>query len=114
MKSSKRQHPSSREIPSLNFQPADSRTFLERGRSLTRSTPTRGKMFGFANALLASHALRPGTGRAPEETGRARHSVRAVVCLARPGAHGVTRPTSLELGAWSFSGCWSLGFGGLR
>jgi len=27
-------------------------------------------------------------------TGRARHSVRAVVCLAKPGAHGVTHPTS--------------------
>ena len=26
--------------------------------------------------------------------GRTRHSVRAVVCLAMPGAHGVTRPTS--------------------
>ena len=26
-------------------------------------------------------------------TGRARHSVRAVVCLAKFGAHGVTRPT---------------------
>ena len=25
--------------------------------------------------------------------GRARHSVRAVVCLAKSGAHGVTRPT---------------------
>jgi len=27
------------------------------------------------------------------EAGRARHSVRAVVCLAKGGAHGVTRPT---------------------
>ena len=27
------------------------------------------------------------------DTGRARHSVRAVVCLAQSGAHGVTRPT---------------------
>ena len=27
------------------------------------------------------------------EAGRARHSVRAVVCLAKDGAHGVTRPT---------------------
>jgi hypothetical protein len=27
--------------------------------------------------------------------GRARHSVRAVVCLAKGGAHGMTRPTSL-------------------
>ena len=26
-------------------------------------------------------------------TGRARHSVRAVVGLVTPGAHGVTRPT---------------------
>ena len=26
------------------------------------------------------------------EAGRARHSVRAVVCLAKSGAHGVTRP----------------------
>jgi hypothetical protein len=27
-------------------------------------------------------------------TGRARHTVRAVVCLPKFGAHGVTRPTS--------------------
>jgi hypothetical protein len=27
--------------------------------------------------------------------GRARHSVRAGVCLAKGGAHGVTRPTCL-------------------
>jgi hypothetical protein len=27
--------------------------------------------------------------------GRARHSVRAVVCQAKGGAHGVTRPTRL-------------------
>jgi beta-galactosidase len=30
-----------------------------------------------------------------EAVGRARHSVRAVVCLAKHGAHGVTRPTWL-------------------
>jgi hypothetical protein len=29
--------------------------------------------------------------------GRARHSVRAVVCLAKFGAHGVTRPTNVHL-----------------
>ena len=32
------------------------------------------------------------------DTGRARHSVRAVVCLAKFGAHGVTRPT-MAMGA---------------
>ncbi len=32
-----------------------------------------------------------------EIKGRARHSVRAVVCLAQNGAHGVTRPTFLRV-----------------
>jgi hypothetical protein len=45
--------------------------------------------------------------------GGARHSMSAVVCLAKPGTHGVTRPTWFA-DAWSFSGCWSLGFGGFR
>ena len=34
-------------------------------------------------------------------TGRARHSVRAVVCLAEPGAHGVTRATFMPPNAQS-------------
>ena len=37
----------------------------ERGRSLVRSASARRKLSRFSNALCASHALRPGTSRAP-------------------------------------------------
>ncbi len=114
MKSSKHQPPSSREIPGANVQTVRARTFPERGRSLARSASVDGKGFGFFNDLIAVTALRPGTGRAPSETGRARHSVRAVVWLATGGAHGVTRPTSLMISDWCFSEGWCLEFGGLR
>jgi arylsulfatase A-like enzyme len=46
-------------------QPAHPRTAPERGRSLARSTRVRQKTLGFSNDLLAFHALRPGTDRAP-------------------------------------------------
>jgi hypothetical protein len=37
-------------------------------------------------------------GKSNPLAGGACHSVRAVVCLAKPGAHGVTRPLVIE--AW--------------
>jgi hypothetical protein len=40
-------------------------TAPERGRSFARSAHARQKTPGFSNAFFATHALRPGTGRAP-------------------------------------------------
>ena len=52
---------------------------------------TSHELLGFMSPALANDILNLNF------AGRARHSGRAVVCLAKFGAHGVTRPTNNHL-----------------